>query len=128
MLADQPYFLARQVLVAHVTDTLGRTVGYAHAQGREARGQPTFRAAPPADPLPSLPGQQRLGSDGLAVGDVVLPRAAMSLDREDHRDIDRVHLLPARYADGPRQAALAQRLAERRTHPPSTALQALRIN
>ena len=33
MFADQPDFLARQMLGSHVMDTLGRAVGHTHAQG-----------------------------------------------------------------------------------------------
>ena len=38
MLTNQPDLLARQMLVARVTDALGRTVCHAHAQCRKASG------------------------------------------------------------------------------------------
>ena len=86
---------------------------YAHTQGCEACGKPLFDAAPPADLFPWMPGEQLLGSDRLAVGDVVLSgRSCPETGRSSQ-----IHHLPAGYGDGRRQAALAQCLAERRTHP-----------
>ena len=75
MLTDQPDFFTRQMLVAHVADALGRTVCHADAKGGKTRGQPAFRAAPPADLFPGLVCEHLLCGNGLAVGDVVLPGA-----------------------------------------------------
>src|SRR4030095_5658830 len=58
MFADDPDFLARQVLGAHLAYSLGGTVSDAHAHGAKARRQSSLRAATPGDRPPS----------GLAVG------------------------------------------------------------
>jgi hypothetical protein len=76
MFADDPDFLARQVLGAHLADSLGVTVSDAHAHGGKARRQSSLRAATPGDRPPSGCLQHRLRGDRLDGGDMALARTA----------------------------------------------------
>ena len=93
------FALAGQMLASHVTDTLGRAVGHADAERCEAGGEPSLRAAPPTDRSPRPLGEKLLRGEGLAIRDMTLARSTVPRDREDQRDIGRVHLLPTWDAD-----------------------------
>lgn len=77
-LADEPHLLARHVLVAQVADPLRRPVGdaHAHAQRREARGEPPLGASAPGDGSPGRAGEDCLGGLRHLVRDVTLARSA----------------------------------------------------
>jgi hypothetical protein len=75
--------------------------------------QPTSGAASPADLLPFLIGQHRIGRDRRPVRDVRLTAPARLRDGEDQGNIGRRDGLASRKPYGPQQAALHQSLAER---------------
>ncbi len=61
MFADEPGFVARKMLLAHVLDPLWPPIGGPHANGGEARFQPTLGPVSPAHILPLGVGQHVFG-------------------------------------------------------------------
>src|ERR1039457_7711397 len=112
MLADHPDLLPRQMLGAHIADTLGRAIGNTHAHGGEARVERPFSPAPPVDPAPARSFQHRMRRTRFAVGDVALTWSATACDGEDHRHVGGIDFLLERDANSPGQPPFAQALPE----------------
>ena len=72
MFADQPHFLAGQMLRATVSDALRRAIGNSHANGGEACREQPLGSAPPTDLAPLCYLQHRLRRYGCSIGDVPL--------------------------------------------------------
>lgn len=112
-LANEPDLLARHAQHAIIEHPVLMAIRNTDTAGREETGQPTFGTPPPADLLPFLIGQYRLGGDWGPVGDVVLAAPSGFRDGEDQRDVGWVDVLAPRQAHRPQQTALAQSLSER---------------
>jgi len=105
MFADQPHFLAAQMLRATVPDALRRAIGNSHANGGEACREQPLGSAPPTDLAPLCYLQHRLRRYGCSVGNVPLAGATTPGDGKNHRHVGGIDFLLVRDADGPCEAA-----------------------
>jgi hypothetical protein len=111
---DEPRFISRKMLLAHVFDPLRWSIGGPHANRGEASFQPALGAVSPTHILPLGVGQHIFGRPRQNIGNVPLAGTAPTGNRPDQLNPDRVNLQVTRDTDGPRQAACRKPLAERR--------------
>ena len=112
-LANEPDLVARHAWHAIVEHPVLMAIRNADAASCKGACQPTSGAASPADLLPFLIGQHRIGRDRRPVRDVILAAPARLRDGEDQGNIGRIDVLASRKPSCPQQAALNQSLAER---------------
>ena len=117
VLADQPDLFAGHVLVAHVADALGWTVGDAHAQRCKPGPQPSLGSPAPADHPPRRVAEDRVRRNRLGIGNVVETLAPACCRRKHQDHVCGIDLLVARDADRPGEPALAQRLPKGGAQP-----------
>ena len=117
VLADEPGFVARQMLLAFIVDTLGRAIGGAHPHGGEARFQSTLGPMAPTDRPPPGLGQHLFGRRRQDVWNGVLPRTAATGNEKDKLRIDRIGLLMTGDSDRPGKTASREGLAEGSAQP-----------
>ncbi len=114
MFADEPGFVPRKVLLAHVLDPLRWSIGGPHANSGEASFQPTLGPVSPTYILPLGIGQHVFGRPRQDIRNVPFAGTAPAGNRPDQFYPDRINLQVTGDPDGPGQAAAREPLTERR--------------
>lgn len=101
MLTHQPGLLAQHVLSPGRADPLRRTIGNAHAHGRQADRQPSLGSLAPTDLPPLRAFEHRVFGHGFDVRHMPHPWATAACDREDQLHVGRIDFLVPGDADSP---------------------------
>ena len=85
---------------------------HADTAGFEETCQPTFCAAPPADPLPLAPANNASAAPGGLIGNMVFAGLSYLRDGKNQIDVRGINILATRQTHRPQQTPRAQSLTE----------------
>src|SRR6516164_9364809 len=107
LLANEPSFVAREMLLTFIPYPLRRAVGGADTESSKSRFQATFRPAAPTHGFPFGAGQHLFCRNRQDIWYVVLSWLPADFgNRPNELHINRIHLEVPRDADSPGQSAL----------------------